>query len=136
MLAQLLTWRQGPWSEIIWYRVQWRKIIYWLLIIMNWNGCRKILIQVKTPTVVHIESWSVLRLPTLAAFIATPTTASVPITAPSVPRTTFQNDSLRYNLTCRIDTNYIILWNKNNFYLTPASDPKTSCIVDANPCFS
>ena len=50
-----------------------------------------------------------LRLPTLAAFIATPTTARVPITAPSVPRIIFENDSRRYNLTCRIGTHYIIL---------------------------
>ena len=79
-----------------------------------------------------------LRLPTLAAFIPTPTTARDPKIAPSVPRTIFENNLMSYNSTCRIGTNYIILFHKKNIYLTPASDPKASLIVSAYPypCFS
>ena len=101
---------------------------------LNWDGCREILIKVQTPTVVHIESWSELRFATLIAFIATPTAARVPITAPITPRSCFENSSMRYNSTCKIDTNYIILWNKNNIYLTPPSGPNIS--VNPYPCFS
>ena len=77
-----------------------------------------------------------LRLPTLAAFIPTPTTARDPKIAPSVPRTIFENNLMRYNSTCRIGTNYIILFQTKNIHLTPASDPNISLIVVAYPCFS
>ena len=46
-----------------------------------------------------------LRLPTLAAFIPTPTTARDPKIAPSVPRTIFENNLMRYNVTSKIGTN-------------------------------
>ena len=45
-----------------------------------------------THTAVHIESWSVLRLCTLFAFIPTPITARPPRAAPSTPKTIFRND--------------------------------------------
>ena len=77
-----------------------------------------------------------LRLPTLAAFIPTPTTARDPKIAPSVPRTIFENNLVRYNSIFRIGSNYVILFHKKNIYLTPASDPNISLIVVAYPCFS
>ena len=53
---------------------------------------RTIIYTLFTHTAVHIESWSVLRLATLFAFIPTPITARAPRAAPSTPKTIFIND--------------------------------------------
>ena len=60
-----------------------------ILITINYQ---RMYIVLFTHTAVHIESWSVLRLCTLFAFIPTPITARAPRAAPSTPKTIFIND--------------------------------------------
>ena len=91
--------RRGRGRSSIWhvYRSQCLDL---KLLWSNWINL-EILINTTTLTIVHklfihtdvhIESWSVLRLATLLAFIPTPITARAPRAAPSTPKTIFSNN--------------------------------------------
>ena len=65
----------------------------------NWTNLKILINKISTivytlfeHTAVHIESWSVLRLATLLAFMPTPITARAPRAAPSTPKTIFWNN--------------------------------------------